>query len=251
MNESPAVFIVGFVALLIVVIAVALYSKKKYEERKAALAAWAADLGFQFYPEGVEVYTGGFFSSFNASESFLGRFQEFSPFGEGDRWRVPILMTGQKGDQRWTVFDYEYQTESRTTNANGTTSTSRTTHRYTVFEVQVPMWFPRIDIRPEGFFDRIGGALGFKDLTFELDEFNRRYYVKSGDERVAYGLIHPQMIEYLMRIPCYHWQILGNQLVIAMSGMPSVPEIDRVSTDINDFIKLVPDYMRQDLGARS
>jgi hypothetical protein len=240
-------YVIG-IAVVILIIIGALYSKKKYEERMAALATWAAGRGFQFYPEGIAVSSGGLFASMQGDATFLSRFQEFSPFGMGDDWNVPMMISGQQDGTGWTIFDYRYDTESTSTDSEGHTTTSRTTHRYSVYAAEIPLFFPRIEIRPEGFLDRVGAAIGFKDLTFELDEFNRRYFVKAQDEKIAYGLICPQMIEYLMRVPPRHWQIIGNQIVIAEPSWQDVPEIDRVVTDMTDFIKLIPDYMRQDLG---
>jgi hypothetical protein len=240
---DPSVFLtLAFAAVAILAIWLGTYMKKKYEERKASLAAWAEARGFSFHPHGVEVYARGIWSGFNRSESFLGRFQDFSPFGQGDRWRVPIMMTGKTGDRQWTIFDYEYQTES------GGKNRSRTTHRYTVCEVQCGCTFPHIDIRPENVFDKIGGALGFKDLSFELDEFNRCYYVKTNDERIAYSLIHPEMIEFLMRVPRYPWQIDGRQIVIAVPGWLQVAEIQRIVADMDGFLELIPEFLREDLS---
>ncbi len=242
-------FIPIFIVIVILVIVSAIYSKKKYEERLAALATWAASEGLSFNPGGLDAQTSGFFASFNTSQAggFLGQFSGFSPFEQGDNWRVPLIISGIQGDQQWAVFDYSYDTESTSTDSEGNTTTSRTTHHFTVCSVTQPLMFPQLEIRPEGFFDRVGKVFGARDLNFEMEEFNRRFLVRTSDEKVTYGMIHPQMMEFLMTCPGIHWQIVGPQIVIAQPGRLDVPQIAGTVNIMKCFLGQIPPYLRQDL----
>jgi hypothetical protein len=87
-----------------------------------------------------------------------------------------------------------------------------------------------------------------QELNFELEEFNRRYFIRSSDPKAAYDLLHPQAIEYLMGRPIRHWQMGGVQMLVVSSGTNSPEESMQIFDEMRGFIGLIPDYYRQDHG---
>ena len=71
--------------------------------------------------------------------------------------------------------------------------------RFHVVAVRLPMWLPMVDVVPETFSVKVGKAVGAQDLQFESDQFNRAYRVQARDERAAYALIQPVLMERLLR----------------------------------------------------
>ena len=71
--------------------------------------------------------------------------------------------------------------------------------RFHVVAVRLPMWLPMVDLVPETFSVKVGKAVGAQDLQFESDQFNRAYRVQARDERAAYALIQPVLMERLLR----------------------------------------------------
>jgi hypothetical protein len=243
----PLVF-VGFFVLMIVV---GYFSYQAAKKRKEQLAQLAAELGFEFLPEGLtrNPPTGGFWaalsSAFEASPDvqFLSRFEGFSPFGQGHSPDIASLMVGRRDGLDWYVFDYTY----KTTSSNGKTTTT-TTHPFGIVAVRVPLALPGLSMAPENVFHRIGSKLGVKELTFELEEFNRRYFVQCQDARAAHDLLHPRAIEYLMAQPVRNWQMGGYHLLITKGGFYDPLEIRHVMEEAKGFLDLVPEYVRQDRG---
>ena len=58
---------------------------------------------------------------------------------------------------------------------------------------------PLIEVRPEHVLDRLAATIGFNDLDFESVEFSDAFHVKAEDERFAYALFDPNMIELMLR----------------------------------------------------
>jgi len=73
-----------------------------------------------------------------------------------------------------------------------------TTHTFSYLIFHLPFATPELLIRPEGFFDKIAGALGFDDIDFESEKFSREFHVKGSDRKFAYDVVHPRMMELLL-----------------------------------------------------
>ncbi|MGV3615861.1 MAG: hypothetical protein ACO1SV_11050 [Fimbriimonas sp.] len=238
--------IVGFVVIAIIA---GYYSHQAAKRRREQLGLLAGELGFEYLPEGLkrDVPTTGFWASlasaFEAGPDvkFLQRFQGFAPFGQGHSPDIDNLIVGRRDGLDWYLFDYTY----KVTTSNGKTTTT-TTHPFGIVAVRVPLMFPVLSMAQENVFHRIGAKLGMQELTFELEEFNRRYFVKGQDARAAHDLLHPRAIEFLMTHPVRNWQFGGYHLIIHKGGFYDPLEIRRVMEEIQGFLQLVPEYVRQD-----
>lgn len=248
-----ALFILAAAGFVVIFILVSIAAKKAREQRLAELGTFAAQTGLTLYPDGISSSGGGWLSSFEDSEAgrLVAPYGNMHPFGAQQERSVNMLLTGPHGPAQWAIFEYSYVTESTTTDSQGNTQTSRTTHSFTVHAAQISLNLPWIEIRREGFFDKIGKAFGGQDMNFELEAFNRRYRVQSSDPRTASGLIHPKAIEYLMSIPDRHWQMGGSYILIVESDTCPVPEIGVIMSEIEGFVNLIPGYLQQDLSGRT
>ncbi|AIE86388.1 hypothetical protein [Fimbriimonas ginsengisoli] len=240
-----------FVGVIVLVIVIAVFASIAAKKRREAFFGLAQSLGFQYMPEGMaEPPRSGFFDSMagmfgpSADAIFLQRFLGFHPFGEGHSPDVANLLIGTRDGADWYLFDYSYKTE--TTDSEGKTST--TTHSFGVVAARVPIAFPGLSLTPENVFHRIGAKLGMQELNFELEEFNRRYFVRSADSKAAYDLLHPRAIEFLMSKPVRHWQMGGIYVMIVQSGAFTPGDAMLAFQEIRGFIGLIPDYYRQDHG---
>lgn len=240
----PILFVVFFILILVG----AYFSHQAAKKRQEQLLQMAAEFGFEFHPEGLKrpEQTGFWASLASAFEespdvSFLRRFEGFSPFGQGHSPDIDNLLVGNRNGLDWYLFDYSY----KTTSSNGKTTTT-TTHPFGVVAVRVPLLLPGLSMSPENVLHRIGSKLGMKDLTFELEEFNRRYFIQCQDARAAHDILHPQAIEFLMMHPVREWQFGGYHLMIHQHGYYDPLEIRRIMEEIQGFLELVPEYVRQD-----
>lgn len=248
MPEIFPVFFVGFVVLIVVI---AYFSAQAKKKRQEALASLAQQLGLAYYPEGLMgqpahgfLETLGHLFAPTPDAVFIQRFGPMYPFGRGEQPDVDNLLVGNRNGLDCYLFDYSYKTTS--TNSEGRTET--TTHSAGIVAVRVPIALPGLSLSAENVFHRIGHTFGLQELNFELEEFNRRYFVQSGDKKAAYDLLHPQAIEYLMRLPVRHWQFGGVYILIAQAGSYRPEELIGILQEIEGFVKLIPAYYRQDHG---
>ena len=222
--------------LLFAAVAVVLFAVSTWWERKRrrALEAFAAARGFTFVAD--------------APGGLPATYARLEPFDRGRSRLAWNLVSGRTaaggpagGEIHWQMFDYRYTTGS---------GKNKKTHRFGVVAARLPgvAALPRIAIRPEGVLDRIAGFVGFDDIDFESEAFSRRYHVKSEDRRRVFDLIHPRMMDYLMGLPDFHWQLWGPFVVITRSGRYGADELPPVMEAIEGFARLIPDYVRQDLG---
>jgi len=220
-----------FIALFIVVIGgLTAYSFYASHKRQQALMALASQLGLMFAPDagGVEYKYEG-----------LG----FTPFGRGNSRRSSNLIHGPLENLEWEIFDYRFTTGS---------GKNRTTHHYGIVAARIGVVLPQLQIRPEGFFDKLVEMTGFGggDINFESEQFSRRYHVSGSDRRKAYDVMHPQMIEYMLALPAMHWQMKGDVLTIVKRGRFDAPELSAVMRAMGGFVERIPEYVRQDARLR-
>jgi len=131
-------------------------------------------------------------------------FTEHDPYGlldlpfrllrSGDGQGIDHVAAGTIDGVPVKVFDFWFYEE--TTNSKG--HTSRSYSRFTCALVTVPVRCSPTTIERETIFTRIADAVGFRDLEFESEEFNRAFQVKSTDAKFASYLIDARMMEWLL-----------------------------------------------------
>ncbi len=228
----PVVAIVVLVGVGVVAFAIAAHLGEV--KRRRALAALAAELQWDFDPEG-----------YGDDE---GEYAPFDVFRIG-RNRTPyntlrgdMEIGGRSFDVR--MGDFKFQVPRMT---GGRESTQ--TYEFSYLLVELP--FPRIPdllIRREGLLDRLAGVIGLDDIDFESDEFSRRFYVKSSDKRFAYAVIHPRMMEYLMQTNPDTVEIRNGRCCLSDGTDRWAPEEFRSRLGwLRAFFERWPDYLTSDL----
>ena len=103
---------------------------------------------------------------------------------------------------------------------------------------------PNLVIREEGLADRLKSAVGFDDIDFESEEFSRKFWVTSNDKRFAYDVVHPRMMEFLLRRPAPKLELRYDALCLH-SGRRRW-EVDQFSVWLawaRSFIDLWPEHL--------
>lgn len=172
-----------------------IYAVWAADRRQAEMKRLAKKVGTEFHPNHVR--PSGDEPSF--LESLFSDAGDVRPFNaieafNGGRDREPTnTLHGQvdvNGQPRelW-AGDWKYETGS---------GKNRKTHRYSYVLLALPAPAPQICLREEGLLDSIASAIGFNDLDFEHVGFSDAYHVRAEDDRFAYDLLHPRMIELFM-----------------------------------------------------
>jgi hypothetical protein len=214
------------------------FSWKAEKQRREALAALAARLGWHFYPQ--------------RDRQHDDEYAHFEIFRRGhSRAAYNTLIGSVEIDGRAypaKMGDFIYKVTRHT----GKGSHTRT-YRFCYLILHLPFaGVPDLLVRREGFFDKIAGAFGFDDIDFESAEFSRRFCVKSPDKKFAYDVIHPRMMEFLMAGDALGVDIERCRCCISDGKRRWTPEqFEPKIAWVKQFFELWPDHVTASLGDRA
>jgi hypothetical protein len=215
------------VAVLVIGGAVAWFSYQRAKKRREQFAAFAASQGWTYV----------------AADHRLAGQWNGEPFGYGDNRRAINVMTGPFQGRNIIAFDYSYQTHTHGRGGRRTT----TTHRYGVVAMEMPGALPYLQIEHEGIFGGVvANALGFEDIQFESEQFNRTFRVKAADERYGHAVVHPQMMEMLLARGEIGWRIDGNTVIGWCRGSHDPNQLMWRLDLLKQVIDQVPPYVWRD-----
>lgn len=223
----PAIVIVLFVSAFV---ALAIYGQVREKKRREAFTAQARQLGLAYYGE------------MTASQLAL-QYASLELFDRGNRGRKgKHVMAGQV--QGYTVMTcaYQYTVES----GSGKNRSSSTYHRGLAMLYLGLSHAPRLMIRHEGLFDKLGGWFGLDDIDFESDAFSRRYFVKCTNKRFAYKLIDPRMMEMLLRYDKFQWELSGGWIAVWREDELDIHETPEMLEALIEFARRTPRLVRQE-----
>ena len=162
----------GFIALAA---AMLYWSHVAQKKRTAAFEEHAVQLGLNFVDD-------------PASQAY-DQFNGFKLFTRGRKRKIRNLIEGDSGDVKISIFDYSFVTGSGKQTKH---------HRQTVVALQSHLVnCPEFSMRPQGFLDKIGGALGLQDIDFDSHpEFSKLFVLKGPDETAIRSYFAPTVLEY-------------------------------------------------------
>jgi hypothetical protein len=200
-------FLIGGVAIVGAIAGLQYRARKK---RRQELAAIAQTLGFEFSTTDPDRTTD----------------LPFDLFGRGVRRGIENVIRGTHHDLPTKAFDYWYYDEQ----SDGRGGRTRQYHRFTCAMVTITASCPSLRIGHEGFFSRIGSAMGFKDVELEYDDFNRAYRVHCNDQKFAFSLLDGQMMEWLLQERDFKAiEIVGPWVLVIASRLPTAQWLPLVS----------------------
>lgn len=214
-----------FIGFIIFVGVVAYFGHLQAKKRREAFERLAIELGFRFYSQ--------------KDYSFAKRYSFLEHMDDGHKRYVFNRLSGEVDGQQAHIFDYHYETYSRDSKGN-----RRTNHHYfSIFTLSLPAAFSELNIEREGFFSKIGQALGFDDIDFESMEFSKRYKVKSKNKKFAYDFCNAQMIDFLLSQRDLIIEVDGNTLALTFRGKLSIDAIRPNFERLQKIRSLMPDYL--------
>jgi hypothetical protein len=186
--------VVGIVAAIAAIIWFAYVQRKK---RREALQTFARQYQMEYAQH----------DPFNIPRSY-----DFTLFRLGEGRGCENVVWGRWQGIPVREADYWYYTES--TDSEG--RTSRTYHHFSVVIADLDAVLPKITIERENLFTRLADGLGFHDISFESEDFNRRFQVKAKDQQFAFQVVDARMIHWLMaNAEGYKFELAGRNLLVA------------------------------------
>jgi len=160
--------------------------------------------------------------TYTASDRSLVDFSRGQPFGVGRSKRATEIMAGPFEGFAGLSFTYRWTTGS------GKSSTTHTAH---IVAVRLPAFLPTLELTPDGFGAKLAKLVGAQDIQFESDEFNRAFRVASSDPQVAHAIVHPRLMERMLRDDSRGtcWRIEGTWILTWASGST---DLDRLATHL-------------------
>jgi hypothetical protein len=171
---------VGLLIGLFILVAIGLiyYAVVTARKRREAFFALSVKLGLRY----------------DVNDPFDTADLPFDLFGRGDRRRVENVLSGEAAGMRVRLFDYQYTVESTDSEGHSTSST----YRFSCAMAEIDADCPHLVVEKEGFLSSIARGLGFHDIEFESEEFNRAFKISSDDKRFAYAMLDARMMQWLM-----------------------------------------------------
>lgn len=162
-------------AIIVLVVGGIIYSMYAEKKRREQLQEAADEMGLIFFLEGDDI--------------LFNRLTAFNLFNQGRGQKMTNLIQGDSGEVKIAIFDYQYTTGS---------GKNSHTHRLSIACLESPnINCPDFTMRPEGMFDKIGGALGFQDIDFDSHPtFSDMFVLKSSDEQAVRNYFKPELLEF-------------------------------------------------------
>ncbi len=162
----------------------------------------------------------------------------FALFKQGHSRRASNCLEGVHDGLPVILFDYRYTTGS---------GKNQSTHHVSALLARLDVHCPRLTIRPENVMDKFAAFLGFDDIDFEYDRFNRAFHVNGDDKKFAYDVCHSDMMEFLLEHPSMTWELRGGDLLLYSwtMGTFDADEVDRCLGLAKGFVERIPDYLRE------
>ena len=124
------------------------------------------------------------------SERALVDISRGQPFGQGSSRRAIEVLRGTYDSRPALSFTYQWTTGS---------GKNRTTHHAHIVGLALPTYLPTVEVTPEGLGARLAKLVGAQDVQFESEAFNRAYRVAATDQRTGHAILHPRLMERLLR----------------------------------------------------
>jgi hypothetical protein len=165
-------FILGAVALMVVIVVVNLLRAKKRTEQFRQIGK---QLNLPFFSEG--------------DNSLVVSLEHLHLFSRGRSKRIRNMLHGESSGVELAIFDYRYTV--------GHGKNARTYHQ-SVISFRSPMLsLTPFEMQPESVFHKLGGLFGFKDIDFDSHpEFSKKYLLRGEDEARVRELFTPAALSF-------------------------------------------------------
>ena len=211
----PAIFVTLIVLTIV-------FGVRNSDERVKALKAYAEGNGLRF--------------SGDKDFSFDERYHTIQCLHRGSSRYAFNLLFGEWEGYEMTCFDYHYETESRDSDGK----TKKTSHYFSGVLIETDYRFKSLSISPESLFSGT-------DIDFESAEFSKMFHVTADERKWAYDVIHPRMMEYLMKYPEHSIELNGKNILVRKFSRMDAEDYPVAADLACGMIKLLPEFVLREL----
>ncbi len=202
MDPIDIVILIGVILSFLISAVSNHYAHLREKKRTRELSQVAADLGFDFFPEG--------------NPAFAESLSDFHLFSHGHSKRLWNLLYAKSRNLTMACFDYKY-TAHRPIPLKG----FHTYTRYQSVKYQSVLYFrfegtelPCFFLQPQNIWDKIGSYFGYQDINFDdYPVFSDYYLLRGTDEKLIRRLFTNEVIQFYENQPDLNTEIAGNTLL--------------------------------------
>jgi len=125
-----------------------------------------------------------------ATYAYRNRLAAF-PFGTGREQRDVDVVYGPFNGFSCASFTHQYE--------DGKEDEIKVPRSWQIDCVDLPYPLAKVDIVPDDALAKFAKFLGGQDIDFESAAFNARWRVKAGDKKYAHDVVHPRLMERLLK----------------------------------------------------
>jgi hypothetical protein len=205
-----------FIAVVALIAWYAWYAKKK---RREEFAFVARQMGLVYAPD----------------DPFGLVDLPFALFGKGDGRGCENVLSGRWKDLELKACDYWYYDESTDSEGHRT----RSYHRFSCAIATFGAACPHLALSRESLFSRMADRLGFRDIEFESEEFNRAFQVTSKDRKFAFDLVDARMMKWLLAGEGWSFEVVG-PFVLCFTGRLKPSALVPLLGTLREFRERIP-----------
>jgi hypothetical protein len=109
---------------------------------------------------------------------------DFQLFGKGDDRGCENVLVGRWQNLPFKEADYWYYTQSTDAQGHG----SRSYDYFSIVIADLPVTVPYVSVQEETLSTWLADRIGFHDIDFESEDFNRQFQVTAADKEFAFKL---------------------------------------------------------------
>lgn len=228
LDAFVALIALAVVAVFGLVIFVVVRHFKQAKKRREDLALWALERGFDYSQQDPHGLTR----------------LDFHLFTLGDGRGCENVLTGTWEGLPVRLADYWYYDDDHDSQGGS----SRSYSHFSIMVTTVDAALPHVRIERENVLSRLFDKLGFDDVQFESEQFNRRFRVHADDRQFAYKLVDARMMEWLLATAGGHCYEVNGQWVLVHCGRVPPAQLTTLLHAGKGFIEKVPRLVWADYG---
>ncbi|TCP50831.1 hypothetical protein EV191_10795 [Tamaricihabitans halophyticus] len=120
---------------------------------------------------------------------------------------------------------------------------------YHVYAVSLPATRPFLEVSKEGLFRGVLDAVGIRDLQLESEEFNKTYKLKTDNNKFAYDILHPRMMEWMLndgRVKKFGFTYQGNEIWTYRQGRFKLEDTTDYLDYLHRILERAPSFVWKD-----
>ncbi|WP_456823509.1 DUF3137 domain-containing protein [Cellulomonas sp. P5_E12] len=178
--------------------------------------------------------------TYEGSDPSLVHLSDAQPFGQGRDKRATEVLRGAFDGHQAVSFTYSWTTgdEKDTTN-----------HTAHVVALALPAYLPTVEVTRDGFGAKLDKLFGGQDIQFESEAFNMEFRVTASDAQVGHAIVHPRLMERLLRDGAVTpWRIGGTSIISWEPGSSALETLATRLGLLSAIVRSIPRHVWLDHG---